>query len=141
MCDYCGCRSDATIAALSADHERLTVLAGAVIRALDAGNMTSAHRTFRALAGLLSAHIGREEDGLFDELLGAGELTGVIGARCAEHDELGAAVGAALVEGCLEPTGARRALALLADHIWREETDLFPAAALALSAIAFAGAA
>ena len=139
MCDYCGCRSDVTIAVLSAEHERLVELATEVTRSLDAGNMTSAQRAFSALAALLSTHTGREEDGLFAELLGAGELIGAIRARCAEHDELGAAIDDGFSPGSIEPTRARRALALLADHIWREETDLFPAAALALSAIAFAG--
>lgn len=141
MCDCCGCRSDATIAALSADHERLTVGAIEVARSLDAGNMNVAHRAFTELSSLLTAHTRRDETGLFAELLAADELTDAVDARCAEHDELEAAVDAALLRGSVEPTAARRALALLADHIWREETDLFPAAALALPAIAFAGAA
>jgi hemerythrin HHE cation binding domain-containing protein len=139
MCDYCGCRSDATIAGLSADHERLSVLASEVARSLDAENMTAARRTLVVLSHLLSAHTRREETGLFAELLAAGELAGAVDARCAEHDEIGTAVDAALLPSGIDRAAARGALDLLASHIWAEETDLFPAATLALPAIAFAG--
>ncbi len=136
MCDYCGCRSDATIAGLSAEHERLAGLASDVERALQAGDLTGARTAFGTLARLLDAHTRSEEGGLFAELLAAGELTDAVEARCAEHDEIGAAVDSAGLAGAGGwPAAARRALALLGEHIWWEETDLFPAAALALSAI------
>jgi hemerythrin HHE cation binding domain-containing protein len=141
VCDYCGCRSDPRIAALSAEHERLSVLAGVLARSLDAGNMSAARRTLSELSGLLRAHTRREEGGLFAALLAAGELVDAIDARCAEHDEIDAAIDAALLPAGVEHVAARRLLGMLADHIWREETDLFPAAALALPAIAFAGGA
>jgi len=139
VCDYCGCRSEPAVAVLGAEHERLGWIAGVVERALASGETAGAQRAFVELVGLLAAHTATEEAGLFAELLAAGELTGPVAERCAEHDEISAAIDAAL-EARQDPArweaAARPVLEQLAQHIWREETDMFPAAALALSAIA-----
>jgi hypothetical protein len=140
VCDYCRCRSDPVIAVLSGEHERLAVLAFALARSLAAGNVAAGHSTFAELVALLGAHTGGEEAGLFAELLAAGELVEAVGARCVEHDEIGAAVAVAQLVASQPDrwaSAARLVLELLADHMWREETDVFPAAALALSAITF----
>lgn len=143
MCEYCDCRSQPVIAALSAEHDQLGSLTILIEQAIHAGDATNAWRHLTDLATLLAAHTASEEAGLFADLLAAGELTDAVFARCAEHDEISAAVDAA-GQPDSDPVRweetARRALTLLAEHIWREETDVFPAAALALAAISLGAA-
>jgi hypothetical protein len=92
------------------------------------------HRARRPARG---AHGGRGGRTFF-ELLAAGELAEAVGAGCGEHDDVGAAV-VAVRASVSQPDrwapATRPVLDLLAEFMWREETDVFAAAALALSAV------
>jgi hemerythrin-like domain-containing protein len=128
MCDYCDCRSQPQIAALSAEHEVLLAITAAIRRSVADG------RTIRPelaeLAELLAPHAAREEAGLFAVLRDAGVGEDYVGHFEEEHRRL---------EELLETAGHERHAAvalvdLLDEHILREETDMFPAARQLLDA-------
>jgi hypothetical protein len=126
MCDYCDCRSHAPIAELSADHERLLDDLAALRRAAAAGDDGGARAALGRLRPLLEAHAAREEQGVFHELVAADAGAGYVEAFRAEHDRLHTLVAAAGSPRWREATA--ELCELLADHIAREERDLFPAA-------------
>jgi hemerythrin-like domain-containing protein len=123
VCDYCDCRSQPEIAALSADHERLLSMTAALRRSLAVG-VPIERRDLGELADLLLPHAEREEIGVFAALRDGGVETEYVGRYEDDHrriDDLLA--GAARL-----PSAAGPLIELVEDHILREETDLFPAA-------------
>jgi hemerythrin-like domain-containing protein len=128
MCDYCDCRSQPQIAALSAEHEQLLALAAAIRRQLAAGR--SLRPELDGLIELLAPHAHREEVGLFAALRDAGVEGGYVGRFEVDHRDL-----EDLLERAQHDVGAAASLVeLLEDHILREETDMFPAARQLLDA-------
>ncbi|HWM22631.1 MAG TPA: hemerythrin domain-containing protein [Ilumatobacteraceae bacterium] len=121
MCDYCGCRSEPEIAALSADHERMLTLTAALRRAHESG--APAPELIAELTGLLGPHARREERGVFAALVAEGIDAAYVLRFEHDHDT---------IEELLADADARHQIApivdLLEDHILREESDLFPAA-------------
>ena len=128
MCDYCDCRSQPQIAALSAEHERLLAITAAIRRGLATGR--AVRPELDELTELLAPHAQKEEVGLFAVLRESGVADDYVGHFEAEHRRL---------EGLLETAGSEDQAAtalvdLLDEHILREETDMFPAARQLLDA-------
>lgn len=126
MCDYCGCRQNPQIAALSDDHVRFLELVAALEQAVADLDADAGRAVMARLRDQLHVHDGREERGIFTELRAVVGDDGYVGAFERDHVEL---------HGLLASTGddawrdaARGAIELLRDHILREESDLFPAA-------------
>jgi len=131
MCDYCGCRSEPEIAALSADHERMLALTAGLRRALAAD--VPANALIDELAGLLGPHARREERGVFAALVAEGIDAEYVMRFEHEHDTL-----EELLAGAERRQQMLRIVDLLEDHILREESDLFPAAHQLLGSDAWA---
>lgn len=130
MCSYCGCDSEALVAELMQDHERIGTLVIQANAALADGDPDRAAALCGRIARLFEAHGAKEEDGLFSELRGEGLAVDSVARLESEHREL--EIGLALLAaGDLRALG--RVLAQLVDHAGREDTDLFPAALMLLS--------
>jgi hypothetical protein len=126
MCDYCDCRSHPEIASLSADHERLLDHLAELRRAIDDGQQHRAEVVLARIHGLLDDHARREERGVFAELREADVDDDYLAAFEGDHAALHG-----LLDEMSRPEWQRPARAfadLLAEHILREESDLFPAA-------------
>jgi hemerythrin-like domain-containing protein len=131
MCDYCGCRSEPEIAALSADHEHMLELTAQLRRAHEMS--VSALDVVAELAGALGPHARREERGIFAALVAEGVDAEYVAVFERDHD---------IIHDLLSrddaPSQALRIVELLEDHILREESDLFPAAHQMLGSDAWA---
>ena len=134
MCDYCGCRRQATIDELSQEHEQLLNVVYRLRRdAARADHAAVVEVLDVELAPLLRRHTDKEERGLFVQLRDAWSVDGRLASLEDEHRR---------IEGLLETVVAggaswRDALVCLGDelseHIFDEETDLFPYAMYELS--------
>jgi hemerythrin-like domain-containing protein len=128
VCDYCDCRTEPEIAALSADHERL----GSILAAIDGAVTASEDRRRRELvaelASVLVPHAEREEHGIFQALRSAAVDEHYVARFEADHDEIERLL--ALAD---DRANALVLVTLLRDHILVEESDLFPAAHQLLS--------
>ena len=123
MCDYCDCRAQPEVAALSADHERLLSMTAALRRSLAAGLPVDAHQ-LGELAGLLLPHAEREEVGVFAALRDVGVEPDYVGRFEDDHRQ----IDEMLASAARVPSAVGPLIELVEDHILREETDLFPAA-------------
>lgn len=130
MCDYCDCRTRPLLAQLGEDHERIGVLSGQLLRELDAGDEVAAVETASRLSEILQPHSDLEEHGLYLELAEQGVETGRLFADHAAIDEVFRAASLGHSDAW---AAVPAAAAALADHIEREEYDLFPAAHQLLS--------
>ena len=126
MCDYCDCRSHPAIASLSIDHERLLELLAGLRRATTNGDGAAAAVLVGLVHDLLDDHATREERGVFAELAAADVEAGYLAAFEADHARIHELVAAASTPVWRD--AAAELVALLGDHIAREEFDLFPAA-------------
>ena len=131
MCDYCGCRSEPEIAALSADHERMLALTAQLRRAHEMGDDASG--LVAELVGALGPHARREELGVFAALVAEGVDADYVAVFERDHDIIHE-----LLSRDDAPSQALRIVELLEDHILREESDLFPAAHQMLGSEAWA---
>ena len=125
MCSYCGCRNIPVIARLNAEHDAIVNASYALEIAFREQDPASAGWACDALGALLHPHTRREQDGLFAEMRRDDMFTAHIDSLCLEHDTLDAQL-TTISGGDLSmiPT----MLALLNNHIDREENGLFPAA-------------
>lgn len=121
MCDYCGCRSEPEIAALSADHERMLTLTSGLRRAHAAG--IPAPQLYAELTAMLGPHARREERGLYAALAAEVVDPEYVAMFEHDHDELDRLVTRADADQHI-----LQITVLLERHILREESDLFPAA-------------
>jgi hemerythrin-like domain-containing protein len=126
MCDYCDCRSHPQIAALSADHEALLGLLVDVRQAAEAGDVDRARPALADLRELLVDHAAREERGVFRQMRGSGVDGGYVTMFEQDHQSLHELLGDTAGPGWRP--AATGLVELLAEHIAREESDLFPAA-------------
>jgi hypothetical protein len=122
MCDYCDCRSHPAIGSLSADHEVLLGLLGDLRRATAVPDRTAAAVCIEGLRHRLGDHAAREERGVFTELRRAGVDGAYVDWFERDHVRIHELLDAGDREGDDE------LIELLADHILREESDLFPVA-------------
>jgi iron-sulfur cluster repair protein YtfE (RIC family) len=131
MCDYCDCRSEPEIAALSAEHEHMLSLTARIRRATAMGEPTG--EVVAELAEILIPHSRREERGVFAALTAEGIASSYIELFESDHDAL-----EALLSRSDDPRQPMLLVELLEAHILREETDLFPAAHQVLGSRAWA---
>ena len=134
MCEYCGCQALASIDALTREHEQVLGLISDVRAAQLAGDVVRQADLACRIAAVLGPHTLVEEQGLFPAL--ARDFPDQIGQLEAEHrlveETLAEAVRAA-GEGALPavpgwPDRLTRALAVLREHIFKEQDGVFPAA-------------
>jgi hemerythrin-like domain-containing protein len=126
MCDYCDCRSHPEIASLSADHEVLLDLLADLQRSIVADDRAAATPTIAQLHDLLHHHGDREERGVFAELRHAGIDDDYVDTFERDHEDMHRLLDAHAEPGWITP--ASELVQVLARHITREESDLFPAA-------------
>lgn len=134
MCEYCGCQSVAAIGELTREHDAVVAL---VSRVRDAHRDADAARTAglaRQIAAVLGPHTLVEEHGLFPAM--AVEFPDHIAALEAEHRRIEAVLDEAADGVPADPSWPERlmdVLALLRDHILKEQDGVFPAALATLS--------
>ncbi len=127
MCDYCGCRLQPAIDELAEEHERLLDLVYGLRRTADRGEHAQVVLTLEErVAPLLREHAAKEEQGLFAQLRAAWEADDRLDALVAEHRDLEDVLAAALAGGAGWAASVHRLADELTEHIFDEETDLFP---------------
>ena len=139
MCEYCGCQALASIDALTREHEQVLDLISDVRAAQLAGDVVRQADLACRIAAVLGPHTLVEEQGLFPAL--ARDFPDQIGQLEAEHrlveETLAEAVRAAGDGGLPADPGwpdrLTRALAVLREHIFKEQDGVFPAALATLS--------
>lgn len=131
MCDHCGCQGFPLIESLTQQHRHIQEAAGLLRRAIGRGEHEAARRLLTALTGLLVPHVTAEEQGLFAELRTDETIRATIEQLCAEHIRL----EETLRQPPSDEQGWTQVLAvldLLAEHIFKEEYGVFPAAVVML---------
>lgn len=134
MCEYCGCQALASIDALTREHEQVLALISDVRAARLAGNLARQADLACQIAAVLRPHTIVEEQGLFPAL--APDFPDQIALLEAEHRLIEAPLAEAVRtagDGTSPadpawPDRLTRALALLRDHIFKEQDGVFPAA-------------
>lgn len=133
MCEYCGCQSLAAIAELTREHETVVNLIGGVRAAHRDGDTAGMAEGARRIAVVLVPHTTVEEHGLFPAM--AGEFPDHIAGLEAEHRRIEAVLDEAVGGVPADPDWPDElldALALLREHILKEQDGLFPAALASL---------
>jgi hemerythrin-like domain-containing protein len=133
VCDYCDCRSHPQLASLSADHDALLDLVVGLRLALDdePDGASRARPLLAELRDLLRVHSDREERGVFRQLRAAQVDDSYVVSYETDHARLHE-----LLDDIANDDWRVASLdlvAILEDHITREESDLFPAAHQLLS--------
>ncbi|OMI36834.1 hemerythrin domain-containing protein [Streptomyces sparsogenes] len=135
MCEYCGCQSLTTIDELTREHDEVVRLIGHLRTAHQEGSAARMAEIAREIARVLGPHTQVEEHGLFPAL--AGDFPEQITALEAEHRQVETVLAEA-ADGVTpaDPTWPDRlmeAMAMLRDHILKEQDGVFPAALANLS--------
>ncbi|WP_327318803.1 hemerythrin domain-containing protein [Streptomyces sp. NBC_01235] len=130
MCEYCGCQSLASIDELTREHDEVVRLISHLRPARQDGDVARMARTAREITIVLGPHTQVEEHGLFPAM--AVDFPEQIAALEAEHRRIEAVLAEA-ADGATpsDPTWPDRlieAMALLRDHILKEQDGVFPAA-------------
>ncbi|MFK4145395.1 hemerythrin domain-containing protein [Streptomyces sp. NPDC004065] len=134
MCEYCGCQSLESIDELTREHDTVVDLIGLVRAADDDGDVTRMAELAREIASVLGPHTQVEEHGLFPAL--ADDFPEKISALEEEHRRIEAVLEEAADAVPADPAWPGRlteALALLREHILKEQDGVFPAALAFLS--------
>lgn len=134
MCEYCGCQSLASIDELTREHETLVNLIGRVRQAHRDGDIARMADLARQISSVLGPHTEVEEHGLFPAL--APEFPEKIATLEAEHRSVDQVLAEADTGVPADPAWPARlidALALLREHILKEQDGVFPAALAFLS--------
>ncbi|NEC84855.1 hemerythrin domain-containing protein [Streptomyces sp. SID12501] len=134
MCEYCGCQALPAIAELTREHDLVVNLIGDIRTAHRESDVPRMARIARRISAVLVPHTAVEEQGLFPPL--AEEFPERIAALEAEHRHIEAILGEAAAGVPADPGWPLRlldALALLRDHILKEQDGVFPAALAELS--------
>jgi len=128
MCEYCGCQQLDVIGQLTREHERLRNVGRLLSDAVNRRELDAAQGLARQMLELLDPHTRLEEQGLFPE------LAGDFGDQLADLEHEHVLIDGALAElaGDAPPANwtarTQEALALLFDHILKEQDGVFPAA-------------
>jgi hemerythrin-like domain-containing protein len=135
VCEYCGCQSLASIDELTREHDEVIRLISHLRSAHQKGDVARMIQFVREIATVLGPHTRVEEHGLFPAL--AGDFPEQIAALEAEHRRIEAVLdeagdGAALPDAAW-PDRLMEAMAVLRDHILKEQDGVFPAALANLS--------
>lgn len=135
MCEYCGCQSLASIDELTREHDEVIRLISHLRPAHEKGGAARMAEVAREIATVLGPHTRVEEHGLFPAL--AGDFPEQIAALEAEHRRIEAvldeAAGGAAPSDPAWPGRLMEAMAVLRDHILKEQDGVFPAALANLS--------
>ncbi|NJP50183.1 hemerythrin domain-containing protein [Streptomyces sp. SBST2-5] len=131
MCEYCGCQSLTSIDELTREHEEVVRLISHLRPAHAAGDVPAMARVARRIAAVLAPHTRVEEHGLFPAL--ADEFPDQIAALEAEHRRIEAVLAEAAGERTAPadpswPDRLMEQMAVLRDHILKEQDGVFPAA-------------
>ncbi|MFF9773950.1 hemerythrin domain-containing protein [Streptomyces sp. NPDC013978] len=129
MCEYCGCQALETIEELTQEHERVVTLISHIRDARRDGAIARMAELAREIISVLGPHTRVEEHGLFPAL--AGEFPEQIAALEDEHRRIEAVLAEADGPFLTDPTWPDRlieTLALLREHILKEQDGVFPAA-------------
>ncbi len=124
MCDYCDCRSQPEIQALSDAHERIREVIGALRRGVGRESSDDVDCRLDELGRLLAPHTSREEVGIFARLRAAEVAEGYVARFEDDHREIDRQIIAARADH----RSIGRMLDKVAQHILDEETDMYPAA-------------
>ncbi|WUU80995.1 hemerythrin domain-containing protein [Streptomyces cellulosae] len=135
MCEYCGCQSLTSIDELTREHDEVVRLISHLRPAQQAGDVAGMAEVAREIATVLGPHTHVEEHGLFPAM--AGDFPDQIAVLEAEHRHI-EAVLAEVADGVTPadrtwPDRLMAAMAVLRDHILKEQDGVFPAALAHLS--------
>ncbi|MFD5945026.1 hemerythrin domain-containing protein [Streptomyces collinus] len=134
MCEYCGCQALETIDELTQEHDEVVRLISHLRPAHEDGGVLRMAEVAREIAKVLDPHTEVEEHGLFPAL--AGDFPDQIAALEAEHRSIEAVLAEANGAFLTDPTWPDRlmeAMAVLRNHILKEQDGVFPAALANLS--------
>ncbi|MDX3714709.1 hemerythrin domain-containing protein [Streptomyces europaeiscabiei] len=134
MCEYCGCQSVATIDELTREHDEVVTLISHVRDARRDGDLAGMAELARRITAVLVPHTRVEEHGLFPAM--AEEFPDHIAVLEAEHRRIEAVLAEAAHGVPADPAWPDRlleVLALLRDHILKEQDGVFPASLATLS--------
>lgn len=129
MCEYCGCQALATIDELTREHDLAINLIAQARSAYAGADTAQLADLARQIAAVLGPHTEVEEQGLFPAL--AHDFPEHVASLTAEHRRVEAALGEAAAGTPTDPAWPTRlteALALLREHIFKEQDGVFPAA-------------
>jgi len=124
MCDYCDCRSQPEIQALSDDHERILHVVAALRTGVDCEPPGHLDDRLDDLVRLLAPHTAREEIGIFQRLQAAHIADGYVARFEHDHRVIDALIDAARTDHRV----IGRLLDEIVHHITDEEADMYPAA-------------
>lgn len=124
MCSYCGCEAEKVIKSLTDEHQEIATVARNIVDSLDQYDIESAASLTARLAVLFDRHGRSEEEGLFRQLLLAGEAVEEVEKLLKDH--LKFRTGFFDPTATLLPEKLRQLIQELSDHAELEETDLFP---------------
>ena len=135
MCEYCGCQSLTAIDELTREHDEVVRLISHLRPAHQEGVVARMAEIAREITRVLEPHTQVEEHGLFPAL--AGDFPEQIAALEAEHRRIEAVLAEA-ADGATPkdpawPDRLMEAMAVLRDHILKEQDGVFPAALANLS--------
>ncbi len=130
MCEYCGCQALETIDELTQEHDEVVRLISRLRSLHREGGVVRMAEVAREIARVLGLHTQVEEQGLFPAL--AGDFPEQIATLEAEHRRIEAVLDEA-ADGVTPadpawPDRLMEAMALLRDHILKEQDGVFPAA-------------
>ncbi|NBM18843.1 hemerythrin domain-containing protein [Streptomyces sp. GC420] len=135
MCEYCGCQSLTAIDELTREHDLVVELISHVRAAHRSDDVPAMAHTAREIAAVLGPHTRVEEHGLFPAL--AADFPEHMAALEDEHRRietvLAEAAGGAVPADPAWPERLMETVALLRDHILKEQDGVFPAALANLS--------
>ncbi len=140
MCQYCGCQEITTIGTLMDEHILIRNHCGDTRRCVEHGDVAGAVEHVRLLRALMQPHNAVEEGGLYLSMLRFEEYEPQTARLYDEHDDLDAAIDAALEAADagksdqIDWRGLIAEFEVLYEHIQREDNGLFPAAAVMLDA-------
>ena len=133
MCEYCGCQALASISELTREHDLVLGLMRDVRAAWAGGDVPRMADLARRIAAVLGPHTEVEEHGLFPAL--KADFPDQIADLEAEHRHVEAVLAQASVGVPADPAWPGRlaaALAILREHIFKEQDGVFPAALASL---------
>ncbi|MFG2513918.1 hemerythrin domain-containing protein [Streptomyces sp. NPDC048584] len=130
MCEYCGCQSLASIGELTREHDEVVRLISHLRPAHRNGDIARMAELARRITTVLVPHTRVEEHGLFPAM--AADFPDRIAALEAEHRQVEsvlaeAADGVTLADPAW-PGRLLEAMAMLREHILKEQDGVFPAA-------------
>lgn len=124
VCEYCGCHQNPFIAQLMDEHDQLSSLGDAAVRALQGGDRAAASVNLAEFTALLKAHNDLEERGIFAGMRDLGEFVELIDELAGEHTELHVRLDEF---GDSPPISElSHLLKNLADHVEKENRGVFP---------------